>query len=113
MMNKFNGARAHSSPLIWLALSAGSMLAAPAQANDVLLKKYSCVACHAMEEKMVGPAFKEISKRYAGQADAQKVVIESIKKGGTGKWGKIPMPPASGISDDDAKALATWVLSQK
>ena len=69
------------------------------------------MACHAVDKKLVGPADQDVTKKYAGQADASAKVTESIRKGGTGKWGQIPMPAQPALNEDDAKTLADWVLS--
>ena len=87
------------------------MLCASAIANPQLAQKNGCTACHAVEKKLVGPALQEIAKKYAGQADAVAKVAESIRKGGSGKWGQIPMPPQAQLSEADAKVLAEWVLA--
>ena len=81
-----------------------------AWANADLAKKNNCLACHAVDKKIVGPAYQDVAKKYAGQADAEANLTKSIKAGGSGKWGPIPMPPQAQLSDADAKALATWVL---
>ena len=81
-----------------------------AHANLQLAQKNACMACHAVDKKLVGPAYQEVAKKYAGQADAVAKVTESIKKGGSGKWGPVPMPAQAALSDADAKTLATWVL---
>ncbi len=81
-----------------------------AWANADLAKKNNCLACHAVDKKIVGPAYQDVAKKYAGQADAEANLIKSIKAGGSGKWGPIPMPPQAQLSDADAKALAAWVL---
>ena len=79
-------------------------------ASADLAKKNNCLACHAADKKIVGPAYQDVAKKYAGQADAEATVIKNIKAGGSGKWGPIPMPPQPQLSDADAKALAVWVL---
>ena len=79
-------------------------------ANADLAKKNNCLACHAVDKKIVGPAYQDVAKKYAGQADAEATVAKNIKTGGSGKWGPIPMPPQAQLSDADAKALAAWVL---
>ncbi len=84
-----------------------------AQANEALAQKNNCLGCHAVATKLVGPAYKEVAAKYAGQVDAQARVMESIRNGSVGKWGELPMPPHSKISDADLKKLATWVLSAK
>lgn len=81
-----------------------------AWANADLAKKNNCLACHAADKKLVGPAYQDVAKKYAGQADAVANLTKSIKAGGSGKWGPVPMPPQAQLSDADAKALATWVL---
>jgi cytochrome c len=81
-----------------------------AWANADLAKKNNCLACHAADKKIVGPAYQDVAKKYAGQVDAEATVAKNIKAGGSGKWGPIPMPPQAQLSDADAKALAVWVL---
>jgi cytochrome c len=81
-----------------------------AWANADLAKKNNCLACHAADKKIVGPAYQDVAKKYAGQADAEATVAKNIKAGGSGKWGPIPMPPQAQLSDADAKSLATWIL---
>ena len=82
-----------------------------AWANADLAKKNNCLACHAADKKIVGPAYQDVAKKYAGQADAEATLAKSIKAGGSGKWGPIPMPAQAQLSDADAKALAAWVLA--
>jgi cytochrome c len=81
-----------------------------AWANADLAKKNNCLSCHAVDKKIVGPAYQDVAKKYAGQADAEATLIKNIKTGGSGKWGPIPMPAQAQLSDADAKALAAWVL---
>jgi cytochrome c len=81
-----------------------------AWANADLAKKNNCLSCHAVDKKIVGPAYQDVAKKYAGQADAEATLVKNIKTGGSGKWGPIPMPAQAQLSDADAKALATWVL---
>jgi cytochrome c len=97
-------------PLAVAALLAASLSATPALANLDLAKKYACTACHAVDKKMVGPSYQDVAKKYAGQKDAVDQLAASIRKGGVGKWGQIPMPAQPGPSDADIKALAEWVL---
>lgn len=82
----------------------------PALANLELAQKNACTACHAVDKKIVGPAYQDVAKKYASQKDAVSLVSESIRKGGSGKWGPVPMPAQPALSDADVKALATWVL---
>lgn len=84
----------------------------PAFANADLAAKKNCLACHATDKKLVGPAYKEVAAKYAGQKDAVAKLAEKIQKGGVGTWGQIPMP-ANQVTPDEAKQLATWVLSIK
>jgi cytochrome c len=83
----------------------------PATANTALAQKNSCTACHAVDKKLVGPAFQEIAKKYASDKDAVATLTESIRKGGAGKWGPVPMPAQPQLSEADAKTLANWVLA--
>lgn len=89
-----------------LALSAGV-----ASANQALAQKSACMSCHQVDKKVVGPAFKDVAKKYKGDAKAEEHLVGVIKKGGKGVWGTIPMPPHPQVKDEDAKSLATWVLS--
>jgi len=88
-------------------LAAGS-----AAANEELAKKSACLACHAIDKKLVGPAYKDIAAKYKGQKDAEAKLIDKVKKGGQGVWGPIPMPPNAAVKDEDIKTLVKWVLSQ-
>jgi cytochrome c len=91
-----------------LALAAVS----PAFANADLAAKKNCLACHATDKKIVGPSYKDVAAKYAGQKDAVAKLAEKIQKGGVGAWGQIPMP-ANQVTPDEAKQLATWVLTIK
>jgi len=86
------------------------LLSTPALANKELAQKNACLACHAVDKKLVGPAYLDVAKKYTGQADALAVLTASIQKGSTGKWGPVPMPAQPAMSEADAKALAAWVL---
>ena len=92
------------------AAAAIAVVAAPAQASEELAKKHNCLACHMMDKKSVGPAYKEIAKKYKGQADAVAKLSEKVKKGGSGVWGPVPMPPSAAVPDADVKTLVEWVL---
>lgn len=93
------------------AAAAALVAATPAFADLALAQKNSCTACHAPDHKIVGPAFQDVAKKYAGQKDAEAIVIRNIRSGGAGKWGPVPMPPQAALSDADVKALADWVLA--
>lgn len=91
---------------------AALVLAAPltAHANLELAKKNACMACHAVDKKLVGPAYLEVARKYEGKKDAVEAVMASIKAGGSSKWGPIPMPAQAALSDADVKTLASWIL---
>lgn len=97
--------------LIHIALAATVLASAPAFASKELAQKSACMACHAVDRKLVGPAFQDVAKKYAGQKDAAATLVANIKQGGAGKWGPIPMPAQAALSDADAKTLAAWVLA--
>ena len=84
-----------------------------AQANEALARKSDCFGCHSVASKLVGPAYKDVAAKYAGQTDAVEQVQNSIRNGGAGKWGEIPMPPNPKLSAADIKKIATWVLGLK
>ena len=84
---------------------------APALANLALATKHSCTACHAVDKKLVGPAYQDVAKKYAGQKDAEANLINSVRKGSTGKWGQVPMPANATPSDDEVKTLVKWILA--
>ncbi len=88
-------------------------MAAPAFADLALATKNNCMACHAVETKLVGPSYKDVAKKYATQKDAAATLALHITKGSTGVWGAIPMPANPQVNDADAKKLAAWVLSLK
>ena len=95
------------------AVAAALVLAAaasPALANLALAQKHACTACHAVDKKVIGPSYADVAKKYAGQKDAAKTLAASIKAGGSGKWGPVPMPPQAQLSDADLTTLATWIL---
>ena len=99
--------------LVAAAVAAGLLSASPACASEALAKSKNCLACHAVDKKLVGPSYKEIAAKYAGQADAAAMLADKVKKGGVGTWGKVPMPPNPQVNAGDAKALVDWVLSLK
>jgi len=94
-------------------LGTGAAQAADAKAAEELMKKNVCTACHAVDKKMVGPAYKDVATKYRGQKDAEAKLVEKVKKGGVGVWGQVPMPPNPNVSDADAKALVSWILTLK
>ncbi|MCX7206122.1 MAG: c-type cytochrome [Proteobacteria bacterium] len=95
--------------LLFCVLSASSVYAiTPAD----LARAKNCLACHAADKKIIGPAYKEVAAKYKGDANAVTKLADKIKKGGSGVWGTMPMPP-NAVSDAEAKDLAKWVLSSK
>lgn len=92
-----------------LALLASSA-AVPAHASQQLAQSNACLACHAPDKKLVGPSYRDVAKKYAGQADAAGKLAASIRKGGSGTWGAVPMPAQPNLSEADALKLAQWVL---
>ena len=96
-------------------LAAATMVAAafPASANEELAKKHACFACHAVDKKLVGPAYKDVAAKYRNDPKAEAKLFEKVKKGGQGVWGQVPMPPNSQVPDADIHALVKWILSQK
>jgi cytochrome c len=93
-----------------LVAAVGIVVAAPAMAQADLAQKKNCLACHAVDQKLIGPAYKDVAAKYKGQKDAPAKLAEKIQKGGAGVWGQIPMPP-NPVTPEEAKSLAAWVLS--
>jgi cytochrome c len=98
---------------LFAAIVAPALLACslPAAANLELAQKYSCMACHAPDRKVVGPAYQDVAKKYGSDAEAVNKLVASIRNGGAGRWGPIPMPAQPNLSEADAKKLAEWVLA--
>ena len=96
---------------ILFALVAAVSVTAPAFADEALAKSKNCMACHAVDKKLVGPSYKDVAKKYAGQKDAADKLAAKIIKGGSGVWGAIPMPANAQVNEADAKKLAAWVLA--
>ena len=94
-------------------LAAGVLLSNAALANADLAKAKNCMTCHAVANKVVGPAFKDVAAKYAGQKDAEDKLVQKVIKGGSGAWGAVPMPANTQVSDAEARTLVKWVLSQK
>jgi cytochrome c len=82
----------------------------PARADEALARARNCMGCHAVERKLVGPAFKAVAAKYDGRKDMVDVLAKKIRLGGGGVWGPVPMPANSQVNEADAKALASWVL---
>jgi cytochrome c len=88
-----------------------AVVASPAWASADLAQKNACMSCHAVAKKLVGPSYNDVAKKYAGQKDAATTLAQSIKAGGAGKWGPVPMPSQPALSEADALTLANWVLA--
>ena len=84
-----------------------------ASADQALAQKNACMSCHGVDKKIVGPAFKDVAKKYAGDAKAEAMLIEKVKTGGKGVWGQVPMPPNPQVKPDDLKKIVEWVLGLK
>jgi len=96
-----------------LALAALAAVSVPALADQALATAKNCMACHAVDKKLVGPAYKDVAAKYAGQKDAVDRLTAKILKGGAGVWGPVPMPANAQVNEAEARKLAAWVLSQK
>jgi len=81
-------------------------------ADEALAKAKNCMSCHAVDKKLVGPSYKDVAAKYKGDAGAAEALAAKVKAGGKGVWGQIPMPP-NNVTPEEAKKLATWVLTQK
>ena len=102
--------------LISAAVIALAAIATPAMADTALATSKNCMACHAVATKMVGPSYKDVAAKYAGDADAVKKLAMSIQKGSTpgkGNWGPVPMPANTQVNEAEAAKLAAWVMAQK
>ena len=94
-------------------VAAGFAVSAPAMADLQLATAKNCMACHAVDKKLVGPSYKDVAAKYAGQKDAEAKLEAKVMKGGSGTWGPVPMPANPQVSADEAKKLVTWILAQK
>jgi len=106
-----------NSPVRALLLGASMIAAVPvvhaidvARANE-LARQRGCMACHAADRRLVGPSYRDIAQRYAGQTDVATQVAQRIQRGSSRVWGPVPMPPATNLSDNDALLLARWALA--
>ena len=95
---------------VLFALAATCIFATPAMAQLDLAKAKNCLACHAVDHKVVGPAYKDVAAKYAGDKGAVDKLAQKIIKGGSGVWGPLAMPANNQVSEADAKKLAAWVL---
>lgn len=96
-----------------IATATAIAVTSPAFADEALAKAKKCMICHSVEKTKVGPSFQAIAKKYAGQKDAEGKLVTAVLKGGSGSFGKNPMPANAGVSEAEAKTLVTWILSKK
>lgn len=99
--------------LLFLGLAASALASNVALANADLAKAKNCMACHAIDKKVVGPAYKDVAAKYAGQKDAEDKLVQKVLKGGSGVWGPVAMPANTQVSEAEAHTLVKWILSQK
>ncbi len=100
---------------IWAAATVAATLAAtaPAFADQALATAKNCMACHAVDKKVVGPSYKDVAKKYAGDAKAAATLSAKVIKGGAGVWGPVPMPANVQVNEADSKKLVAWILAMK
>jgi cytochrome c len=95
-----------------LTLASGAFAADP-KAAEALARTSGCLACHSVDKKLVGPAYKDVAAKYRNKKGAEAALIQKVKAGGKGAWGEIPMPPNPQVKDADIKTIVQWVLSLK
>ena len=93
--------------------AAGATAAAdPAMDPHKLMTAKGCVACHKVDAKLIGPAYQDVAKKYAGQKDAKAMLVKKVLEGGSGVWGAVPMPPNKAmVKEHEASALVEWILA--
>jgi cytochrome c len=99
--------------LLLVCLAVNALVSNAAMANADLAKAKNCMACHATANKVVGPAYKDVAAKYAGQKDAEDKLTQKVLKGGSGVWGPVPMPANGQVTEAEARTLVKWILSQK
>ncbi len=104
-----------AAPAVAAPTAAAEPTAATASAGtpEQMMARYGCVACHAVDRKVVGPSFKEVAAKYKGHPDVENTLAAKVKNGGSGVWGSVPMPPNPQIPDTDLHALVKWMLTQQ
>ena len=98
---------------LMLAAMMAALASGSAFANADLAKSKNCMTCHSVDAKVVGPAYKDVAKKYAGDKKAEAMLVQKVMKGGSGTWGPVPMPANPQVSEAEAKTLVKWVLSLK
>ncbi len=96
-----------------LAMTVAFGVVTPALADQALASSKNCMACHALDKKLVGPAYKDVATKYAKDKGAVDLLAAKIMKGGSGVWGPVPMPANPQVNEAEAKKLAAWVLTVK
>lgn len=99
--------------LLFIGLAASALASNAALANADLAKAKNCMACHAVDKKVLGPAYKDVAAKYAGKKDAEDKLVQKVLKGSSGVWGPVPMPANTQVNDAEAHTLVKWILSQK
>jgi len=94
-----------------IAIALTAAVSTPAFANMAMAQKNACMACHAVDKKLVGPAYKDVAAKHKGQADALAKVSARIKSGGSGMYGPVPMPAQPNLKDEEVRVLAAWILA--
>ena len=94
-------------------LALAAVWSAPATAGPALASQKNCLSCHQIDSKIIGPSYKDVAAKYAGQADAPARLVQKVMKGGSGVWGAVPMPANPQVSEGEAKQLVQWILSLK
>lgn len=82
-------------------------------ASEDLARKNGCLACHNIDNKVIGPSYKDVAKKYQSDKDAVAKLVKKVREGGSGVWGSMPMPPHSHVSESDTKSIVQWILKQK
>lgn len=95
-----------------LALASGALAADP-KAAEALAKASGCFACHSIDTKIVGPAYKQVAAKYKNDKNAEATLVKKVKAGGKGVWGDMMMPPNAHVKDNDIKSIVQWILSLK
>ena len=100
-------------PIVAATIVIAFMAAGPAFASPDLAQRKNCISCHSIGQKVIGPAYRDVAAKYAGQADAVARLSQKVIQGGSGVWGVVPMPANPQVSEAEAKQLVQWILSLK
>lgn len=98
--------------MLALAVGSGSGIAHAAEVGETLAQANSCLSCHNVDRRVVGPAYKDVAKKYRGDPGATARLAKKVRNGSKGVWGQPPMPPQTNVSDADLKAIIAWVLAR-